>query len=104
MEGPLPLHLLELQHLLVTKVCTACVVAGARAAVGGGAGLGLVTVAGHTGLVARPRHAPSHALPLTEAGVNLSEGRPPVWYLVPTLHHEGVHSTGTILRTWQQLS
>ena len=34
----------------------------------------------------------------------LPEDWSPGWYLVPALHHEGVHPAGAVLRTRQQLS
>ena len=95
------LLLLEVQQLLLTEVGAAGVVAGAGAAVVGAAGLHAVT--GHTGLVAGQPSGPT-ALPLPQPGVDLSKGRPPGGDLVPALHHEGIHSAGTVLRTRQQLA
>ena len=48
-----------------------------------------------------PRGVP---LPVSEAGVDLGEGRPPRGDLVPTLYHEGVHSRRAVFRARQQLS
>ena len=99
LDNPLPL--LVLQHLLITNVCTASIITRSCAALSRTAWLGLMTVAGHTRLVA---HWSTHSLPLAQSGVYLSKWRSSGGDLVPTLHHEGIHSTGTVFRTWQQLS
>ena len=48
--------------------------------------------------------ADTHALPLPETGVDLGEGGPTVGQLVPTFHHEGVHSRRTVLGAGEQLA
>ena len=87
--------------VLVAQVGAARVVAGPGAAVLRG---GLVTLATHgLGVAVCRLVATAHPLPLSQPGVDLSEGGPLVGQLVPALHHEGVHAAGAVLGARQQL-